>query len=85
MDELVGKNLEAIGAALRDARMNAMRTQSEIGEQAGVSRQLVSRIEQGCNGEISAYIAVAAALQYRLTLVREDALIDAEPAVLNFV
>ena len=85
MDELVGKNLEAIGAALRDARMNAMRTQSEIGEQAGVSRQLVSRSEQGCNGEISAYIAVAAALQYRLTLVREDALIDAEPAVLNFV
>ena len=77
--------MEAIGAALRDARMNAMRTQSEIGEQAGVSRQLVSRIEQGCNGEIRAYIAVAAALQYRLTLVREDALIDAEPAVLNFV
>ena len=85
MDELVGKNLEAIGAALRDARMNAMRTQSEIGEQAGVSRQLVSRIEQGCNGEISAYIAVAAALQYRLTLVREDALIEAGPAVLDLV
>ena len=63
MDDLVGKNLEVIGAALRDARVNAMRTQSEIGQAAGVSRQLVSRIEQGCNGEISAYIAVAAALQ----------------------
>lgn len=85
MDELVGENLEAIGAALRDARVNAMRTQSEIGQQAGVSRQLVSRIEQGCNGEISAYIAVAAALQYRLTLVREDAVIDAGPAVLDYV
>ena len=85
MDELVGKNLEAIGAALRDARVNAMRTQSEIGQLAGVSRQLVSRIEQGCNGEISAYIAVAAALQYRLTLIREDAVIDAGPAVLDYV
>ena len=85
MNELVGENLEAIGAALRDARVNAMRTQSEIGEQAGVSRQLVSRIEQGCNGEISAYIAVAAALQYRLTLIREDAFIEAGPAVLDYV
>ena len=85
MDELVGENLEAVGAALRDARVNAMRTQSEIGQAAGVSRQLVSRIEQGCNGEISAYIAVAAALQYRLTLVREDALIQAGPPVLDFV
>ena len=85
MDELVGKNLEVIGAALRDARVNAMRTQSEIGQLAGVSRQLVSRIEQGCNGEISAYIAVAAALQYRLTLIREDAVIDAGPAVLDYV
>ncbi|MGI9163071.1 MAG: helix-turn-helix transcriptional regulator [Mycobacterium sp.] len=85
MDELVGENLEAIGAALRDARVNAMRTQSEIGQQAGVSRQLVSRIEQGCNGEISAYIAVAAALQYRLTLINQDTRIEAGPAVLDFV
>lgn len=67
----VQANLEAIGATLRDARLKEFRTQSEIGELAGVSRQLVSRIEQGCNGEISAYVAVAAALRHRLTLVEE--------------
>ncbi len=67
----VQASLETIGATLRDARLKEFRTQSEIGELAGVSRQLVSRIEQGCNGEISAYVAVAAALRHRFTLVEE--------------
>lgn len=67
----VQKRLEEIGAALRDARIEQMLTQTEVGEHAGVSRQLVSRIEQGCNGEISAYFAVAAALGHRVALVEE--------------
>jgi len=64
----VQSDLEKIGAALRDARLRALLSQSEVGQRAGVSRQLVSRIEQGQNGEITAYAAVAAALEYRLTV-----------------
>lgn len=66
--DVVQDRLEKIGAALRDARVRLNLTQGEVGEQAGVSRQLVSRIEQGCNGEISAYVAVAAAVQLQLSL-----------------
>ena len=69
---------------LRDAREKAYMTQSEVGQRAGVSRQLVSRIEQGSNGEISAYVAVAAALQFRFTVVRESALHTHELAGLDF-
>lgn len=69
--EVVQKHLERIGAALRDTRLKAGLTQGEVGESAGVSRQLVSRIEQGCNGEISAYLAVAAVLRVDVALVRE--------------
>lgn len=69
--EVVQKHLERIGAALRDARLKVGLTQGEVGEQAGVSRQLVSRIEQGCNGEISAYLAVADALGVNVALVQE--------------
>ena len=66
MGDDVRSDLEKIGAALRDARLRALLSQSEVGQRAGVSRQLVSRIEQGLNGEITAYGAVAAALEYRL-------------------
>lgn len=69
--DVVREHLEQTGAGLRDARLAAGLTQGEIGQLAGVSRQLVSRIEQGVNGEISAYAAVAAALQHRLTVVEE--------------
>ena len=68
MGDDVQSDLERIGAALRDARLRALLSQSEVGQRAGVSRQLVSRIEQGLNGEITAYAAVAAALEYRLTV-----------------
>lgn len=71
MADEVQESLEKIGATLRDARVRAFMTQGEVGQRAGVSRQLVSRIEQGCNGEISAYLAVAAALQHRFTVVEE--------------
>ena len=72
-EDVVQEHLEGLGIALRDARMKLTLTQSEVGEQAGVSRQLVSRIEQGCNGEISAYVAVAAAVGLRFTLAEETA------------
>ena len=84
MDDDIQQTLVTIGAALRDARIDAMQTQSEVGQQAGVSRQLVSRIEQGLNGEISAYVAVAAALQHRLTVTNEAASHRNESAVLDF-
>lgn len=83
-DTVIHESLEKIGAQLRDARVEAFKTQSDVGEQAGVSRQLVSRIEQGCNGEISAYIAVAAALQFRLSLDRDAPIQDTQPAALDF-
>lgn len=67
--DAVREHMEHVGTALRDARLAAGLTQGEVGQLAGVSRQLVSRIEQGVNGEISAYAAVAAALQHRLTVV----------------
>ena len=69
--DVVEEHLQRLGAALRDARVKLNLTQGEVGERAGVSRQLVSRIEQGLNGEISAYVAVASALQLRLALVEE--------------
>ena len=84
VDDVQG-SLEKIGATLRDARLKEFRTQSEVGELAGVSRQLVSRIEQGCNGEISAYVAVATALRHRLDLVEEAGPNDTESPGLDFV
>jgi len=84
MPDEVLEILEKIGAALREARLKVFLTQSEVGEMAGVSRQLVSRIEQGLNGEISAYIAVAAALHHRLTVVQESDPNYIEPAGLDF-
>ena len=85
----VQESLEKIGATLRDARLKEFRTQGEVGELAGVSRQLVSRIEQGCNGEISAYVAVAATLGHRFTVVEHagpnDVPDDKESPGLDFV
>lgn len=83
MADLVQETLEMIGATLRDARLGALLTQSEVGQRAGVSRQLVSRIEQGLNGEISAYVAVAAAVQHRFTVLQEPGL-DEESTGLDF-
>ena len=85
MGENVQSSLETIGATLRDARLKEFRTQSEVGELAGVSRQLVSRIEQGCNGEISAYVAVAAALRHRFALVEQTGPNDTESIGLDFI
>ena len=80
MDDEVRSSLEKIGTTLRDARLKALLTQGEVGQRAGVSRQLVSRIEQGSNGEISAYVSVAAALNHRFAMVAETAATASEPA-----
>lgn len=84
VEDSVQQSLEAIGAMLRDVRVQALLTQSEVGQRAGVSRQLVSRIEQGCNGEVSAYVAVAAALGCRVTVLQESPLSENEPGGLDF-
>jgi transcriptional regulator with XRE-family HTH domain len=81
--DVVREHLEKIGAALRDARLEAGLTQGEVGQLAGVSRQLVSRIEQGYNGEISAYVSVAAALERRVSVVEGTTLTDAQRAALG--
>lgn len=84
-EQVVRETLEKIGAQLRDARVDAYLTQSDVGEKAGVSRQLVSRIEQGCNGEISAYVAVAAALRFRFAVVQEAGVKANESAGLDLI
>lgn len=85
MSDDVHEQLEKIGATLREARVKAYQTQSDVADRAGVSRQLVGRIEQGLNGEISAYVAVATALNHRFTLVQESAVTNDGPAGLDFV
>jgi transcriptional regulator with XRE-family HTH domain len=66
----VDRQLTQLGATLRNARIEAGLTQDELGARAGVSRQLVSRIESGSpRGEVGRVAQVAAALGYRLTVV----------------
>jgi transcriptional regulator with XRE-family HTH domain len=66
----VDRQLTQLGAMLRNARIEAGLTQDELGARAGVSRQLVSRIESGSpRGEVGRVAQVAAALGYRLTVV----------------
>ena len=84
MSDDVEAQLERIGDQLRIARVKAYLTQSDVGERAGVSRQLVSRIEQGINGEIRAYVAVAAALNHRFVVEEHAAVADNGIAALDF-
>jgi transcriptional regulator with XRE-family HTH domain len=64
----VREQLAQLGAQLRSARLAAQMSQEDLGRRAGISRQLVSRIESGHpNGEIAAVIAVANALEYSIT------------------
>ena len=84
MSDDVEDQLERIGDQLRIARVKAYLTQSDVGQRAGVSRQLVSRIEQGINGEIRAYVAVAAALNHRFIVEEQEAVGDAGIPALDF-
>jgi transcriptional regulator with XRE-family HTH domain len=81
----VQEDLAQLGAQLRHARTEAGLTQAAVGRRAGVSRQLVNRIEGGYNGEIAAYIAVANALDYRLRLIEEVPLNDGEQAARDLI
>lgn len=66
----IDRQLTQLGAALRNARVEAGLTQDELGDRAGVSRQLVSRVESGSpRGEVGRVAQVAAALGYRLAIV----------------
>jgi transcriptional regulator with XRE-family HTH domain len=66
----VDRQLTQLGATLRNARIEAGLTQDEVGARAGVSRQLVSRIESGSpRGEVGRVAQVAAVLGYRITVV----------------
>lgn len=85
MAGLIEEVLAGIGAQLRHARVAAGLTQQDVANRAGVSRQLVGRIENGLNGEISAFIAVANALDYRLGVTEEVPLNDAEQAALDLI
>lgn len=63
------EQLAQLGAELRRARVQDARSQADVGEQAGLSRQLVHRIEAGISGGIAAYLAVAGALNRRIALI----------------
>lgn len=61
------RQLVQLGATLRKARLDAGLTQDQLGELAGVSRQLVSRVEAGSpRGEIGRVAQIAGALGLRL-------------------
>jgi transcriptional regulator with XRE-family HTH domain len=82
----VREQLIQLGAQLRHARLQAKLSQDELGQRAGVSRQLVSRIESGHpNGEVSAVVAVANALDYRLTAVPRRKPNRGEQAALDLI
>lgn len=85
MASLVSETLAQIGAQLRHARIQAGLTQHDVARRANVSRQLVGRIENGFNGEVSAYIAVAAALDHRFTVAEEVPLNENELAALDLI
>lgn len=85
MASLVTETLAQIGAQLRHVRIQAGLTQQDVAFRANVSRQLVGRIENGLNGEVRAYIAVASVLEYRLTVVQEVPLNDHELAALELI
>jgi transcriptional regulator with XRE-family HTH domain len=82
----VHEQLAHIGAQLRNARLMAGLAQDEVGRRAGVSRQLLSRIESGHpHGEISAVVAVADALDYQLSVVPKTVPSTGEQAALDLI
>ncbi|WP_170847466.1 helix-turn-helix transcriptional regulator [Mycolicibacterium fluoranthenivorans] len=85
MASLVAETLAQIGAQLRRVRIQAGLTQQDVAFRANVSRQLVGRIENGLNGEVSAYVAVASVLDHRFTVVQEVPLNDHELAALELI
>jgi HTH-type transcriptional regulator / antitoxin HipB len=66
----VRRRIVQLGATLRRARIETGLTQHQLGELAGVSRQLVSRIEAGSpRSEVAGIMQIADALGMRLVAV----------------
>lgn len=65
--DVVSEHLKLLGAELKAARRAANITQDALATRAGISRQLLIRIEAGHNAEIASYLAVAAALDLTLS------------------
>ncbi|SKK33987.1 helix-turn-helix domain-containing protein [Mycobacteroides abscessus] len=69
----VAAQLTKLGGQLQNARIKARLSQADIATQAGLTRQLVSRIEAGnSHGEIGAVAAYADALGLRLSLTSPE-------------
>lgn len=85
MDGDVRELLAQLGAELRFARIQANLTQADVSARAGVSRQLVNRIETGRNGEISSFIAVAKVLGRRLQISGQSTLNDSEQFAMDYL
>lgn len=67
------RQLVQLGAALRRARLDAGLTQYQLAQLAGISRQLVSRVEAGNpHGEVGGVVEVADALGLSLTVVPKE-------------
>lgn len=65
--DVVSEHLKQLGAELRAARRAANFTQDALAARAGISRQLLNRIEAGHNAEIASHLAVANALGLTLS------------------
>jgi transcriptional regulator with XRE-family HTH domain len=85
MDGSIQEQLRQLGAELRHARIKAAINQTELAQRAGVSRQLVSRIENGLNAEMGAYLAVINALHRRVRIVEEAAATPDDLAALDLM
>ena len=84
VDRALTEHLAQIGAELRQLRMAAKLTQADVGRRAGMTRQLVSRVESGrVTSEVWAVAAVASAVQHRLAIVPEVALNEHELAAIE--
>ena len=62
--------LRQLGTALRDLRKAARLSQSDLVARIGISRDTLSRVENGASAETALVQRIAAALGCRLTIVR---------------
>lgn len=83
----IKEQLARLGAQIKNARIQASMNQEQLGSAAGnLSRQLVSRVESGHpNGEIGAFIALADALGYTVTLRSKTPTNRGEKAALDLI
>lgn len=63
-------DLRQLGASLRELRKAARLTQSDLVARIGISRDTLSRVENGASAETALVQRIAAALGCRLTIER---------------